>query len=173
MEENEKTKMKKGHECGGCGGCGGHGHGKTPPPVTEVPEPTDWETFAKYKAAELENYIKRTRDSVQNAFNDGRIQVLSNILPLGDTLAEAIKTGEGSGGNAPIQEGLEILMRKFDDTLQRLGVEEIPVKPGDAFDPYIHSCVSAAADSNNKVLEVWQKGYKFAGRVIRPATVKI
>ena len=134
----------------------------------EIPK-IDWESIAKYKAAELENYIKRTKDAIANAFNDGRTHVLMTMLPLGDSLGEAIKTVK----NPDDQKGLEILVRKFDAVLESLGMEEIPVAAGDTFDPYIHSCIAPAQDGNNKVLEVWQKGYKFAGRVIRPATVKI
>jgi|GEM_PF-1833433 len=162
-----------GHECGGCGGCGGHQRtaGPTKATVTQMtPEgPTNWEEVAKYKAAELDNYIKRTKDAIGNAFNDGRAQVLVQILPLLDALVEAQKTVQ----TAADKEGLEILVRKFEETLVRLGMEVIPVKKGDKFDPYIHSCMSAAADNNEKILEVYQKGYRFAGRVVRPALVKI
>jgi len=88
MEEKKKTTARprkeegQAHECGGCGGCGNHGHHEEP----------DWKSIAQYKAAELENYIKRQRDAVQNAFNDGRIHVLLSILPIGDSLSEAMKT---------------------------------------------------------------------------------
>lgn len=133
-----------------------------------APEPINWENIAKYKAAELENYIKRNRDSVQNAFNDGRQNVIMGILPFGDALAEALRTVKDESAT-----GIQILIRKFESFLRDLGLEEISVKHGDPFDPYVHSCIGESGTGENKVIDVLQKGYKFAGRVIRPAMVKI
>jgi len=156
MEENKKH----GHKCGGCGGCHSHPEPEMPP---------DWETLAKYKAAELDNYIKRTKDAVQNAFNEGRTHVAMSILPFGDNLGEAIKVVK----NPDDKKGIEILARKFDEILKGLGLEEIAVKVGDTFDPYIHACISACEDGTNKIALVYQKGYKFAGRIVRPALVSL
>ena len=168
----EKFKHHADHDCANCNGCG---NGKFAPSedidkgTNAGTEAINWENIAKYKAAELDNYIKRTKDAIQNAFNDGRTHVLMTILPISDSLGEAIKSVQ----NPDDKKGLEILTRKFDEILQGLGLEEIPVKVGDIFDPYIHACITSPSDNNNKILEVWQKGYKFAGRVIRPATVRI
>jgi len=165
MSEEKKPKAKRepkehAHECGGCGGCGAHGAHHEPP---------DWENIAKYKAAELDNYIKRTKDAVQNAFNDGRIHVLMTILPIGDSLGEALKTVQ----NKDDRKGLEILLSKFEGTLTALGMEELPVKIGDAFDPHIHQSITECECGENKIAEIYQKGYKFAGRIIRPAMVRV
>ena len=166
MEESKTKKTTKKadghvHDCanctGGCGGAGGHGH-----------KPPDWESIAKYKAAELDNYIKRQKDAVQNAFNDGRTHVLLSILPIADSLGEALKTVK----NADDRKGIEILKNKFEGVLMALGMEEIPVKKGDKFDPHIHNSITACEDGENKISEVLQKGYRFGGRIIRPALVK-
>ena len=132
-------------------------------------KPVDWENIAKYKAAELENYIRRSKDAAQNAFNDGRTHVLLSILPLTDSLSEAIKTVQ----NENDRKGIEMLSGKFNDVLRNLGIEEIPVNIGDNFDPHIHSCIVTSETGENKVREVFAKGYKFAGRVVRPAMVKL
>jgi len=138
-------------------------------PEKVVNEPPNWESIAKYKAAELDNYIKRNRDSVQNAFNDGRTNVIMGFLPFGDNLGEALKIIKDEND----RKGIEVLLRKFEAILVNFGLEEIPVKKGDNFDPYIHSAVAQGETDKNKVLEVLQKGYKFAGRIIRPAMVRI
>jgi len=136
-------------------------------PQVETP---DWESIARYKAAELENYIKRTKDSVQTAFNDGKAHVMMMILPLTDSLTEALKTVKADAD----RKGIEILARKFDGILKGLGLEEIPVKAGDQFDPFIHQSINQASEgAKNKIVEVYTKGYKFAGKTIRPATVRI
>ena len=132
-------------------------------------EVIDWEKIAKYKAAELENYIKRQKDAVSNAFNDGRTHVILSVLPILDNLRDAMNSMKDETD----REGVAMLGRKFESILSNLGVEEIVVKKGDVFDPYIHNCAATGESSEKKVVEVWQKGYKFAGRVIRPVTVKI
>ena len=146
----------------------------------EEAEPIDWESVAKYKAAELENYIKRQKDAVSNAFNEGRGQVLAAVLPVLDNFSDALKMakpkpdGEAAHQcNESLRTGIEMLKRKFEGILMGLGMEEIPTGRGDPFDPYIHQCVAAGENTDNKVKEIWQKGYRFAGRVIRPVTVKI
>jgi molecular chaperone GrpE len=47
---------------------------------------------------------------------------------------------------------------------------------GDAFDPHLHQAVAERADPDlpeHTVVEVYQKGYVLAGRVLRPATVVV
>lgn len=170
MEETKKATC----ECEDCRepcddgcdcGCGEDPIAKVP----KSPPAPDWESLAKYKAAELENYIKRQKDAVQIAFNDGRTNVLMTILPLVDSLYEAIKTVKDEND----RKGIEILTSKFEAILTNLGLEEIPVKTGDKFDPYIHTCVTVSEKTDNKIQKVWQKGYRFAGRIIRPTTVSI
>lgn len=142
-------------------------HEEKEPEIVDAP---NWESIAKYKAAELENYIKRTKDSVQSAFNDGKTHVVMQILPLGDSLIEAQKTIKSEAD----RKGIEILSRKFESLLTQMGLEEIKVSVGDTFDPFIHQSITQAeSGSKNKIVEVYNKGYKFAGKVIRPATVRI
>jgi len=154
------------------------GQGEEVEPEAEIPVPEpepeqkpkiDWESIAKYKAAEFENYIKRQKDSVSNAFNDGRGKVLMEFLPFGDNLAEAIKMIPG----ADERKGVEILLRKFNSIIENIGVEVLTVKAGDTFDPYIHQSINAGATGDNTVKEVLANGYKFAGRILRPAVVRI
>ena len=170
MEEKKKKFEHDAHEHEGCGcgdkgcGCGNH-EVKKEAKVEEV----DWQSIAKYKAAELDNYIKRNREAVNVAYNDGRASVIMNILPLGDSLSEAMRQIQSEAD----KRGIEILIRKFGALLEGLGLEEIAVNVGDPFDPYIHSSIGASEDGKNIVSAVYQKGYKFAGRILRPATVKL
>jgi molecular chaperone GrpE len=170
-------KFNETHFRGGGGkGCEGecNAHDKKPekPDGAEcsAKSAVDWESIAKYKAAELDNYIKRNKDTVSNAFNEGRTAAAMKIVPLVDALGEAIKSVQTETD----RKGIEILTRKFENVLGDLGIEEIAVKKGDKFDPHIHHAINEGAeDGQQKVVEVYQKGYKFAGRTIRAALVKI
>ena len=126
---------------------------------------------AKYERAELENFRRRNADNASRAYIDGQSSVVTQILPIGDTLTEAIKNAKQGYDTS----GIEILLRKFDETLESLGVEEIPAL-GQPFDPNVHNAVSVGECKKSKpdtVLEVWQRGYKLHGKVIRPSAVKV
>jgi molecular chaperone GrpE len=127
--------------------------------------------MAKYQKAEFENYKKRTAASVENAFTEGRAYVIVNVLPVMDSLLEAMKVVK----NPADREGIEILRRKFESILESIGLEIIPADPGTKFDPHIHNAVLAEKSNgpSGLRLEEWQKGYRLSGRVIRPSTVKV
>jgi len=128
--------------------------------------------IAKYQKAEFENYKKRERGNYEGAFNEGRAFAVMAFLPVFDAVAEAQKTIQGDEN----RRGIEILMRKFDDIMKSFGVAEIAASPGDKFDPYVHNSVAAEKVEGKPagtITEVWQKGYKLDGRVIRPSTVKV
>ena len=127
---------------------------------------------AKYEKAEFENYKKRERSTLDNAFNEGKTFVIINTLPVLDSLTEALKIIKGDEN----RQGIEILKRKFESILKGIGLEEIDAKAGVKFDPHIHNSVAVEKVKDKPpgtVLEEWQKGYKLGGKVIRPATVKV
>ena len=71
--------------------------------------------------------------------------------------------------------GIEMTARGFIETLRRLGVEEVP-GAGSPFDPREHEAVShmvSAAVLEPTVIEVFQRGYRLGGRLLRPAMVRV
>ena len=121
---------------------------------------------AKYYKAELENFKKRNEGLGSAMYQDGKIHVIMNILPILDSLNDALRTVSD-------KEGIEIVVRKFNQVLTELGVEEIPTDI--PFDPRLHNAVAAVKDDKppDTILEVWQRGYRINGKIIRPATVKV
>jgi len=127
--------------------------------------------LAKYQKAEFENYKKRERAGSEASFNEGRAFTIMNFLPIFDALNEAMKLVNNEN-----REGLEMLGRKFADILGKFGVTEIVTNPGDKFDPYVHNSVAVGASDKHPsgtVMEVWQKGYKMDGKVLRPTSVRV
>ena len=128
--------------------------------------------LAKYQKAEFENYKKRERGGYEAAVNEGRAFAIMNFLPVFDALTEAMKVISGDENRA----GLEMLRRKFEGILANFGVTEIEAKPGDKFDPYVHNSVAVGKNekqASGTILEVWQKGYKLEGRVLRATSVRV
>jgi len=128
--------------------------------------------LAKWHKAEFENYKKRNLDAIRNAHDDGRMASAKAILPLTDALIEARNTMRDPAD----VEGLEILIRKFDDIIGGLGLEEIPAGIGTPFDPNLHNAVAVEESSGkapDTIVQIWQKGYTLNNRVIRPTMVKV
>lgn len=121
--------------------------------------------------AEYDNYRKRTAKEKEGIYTDACEDVLKNILPVLDNLERASSV-EGSAED--IKKGVEMTLRQFKDSLEKLQVEEIPVNEG--FDPNLHNAVMHVEDDSfgkNEVVEVFQKGYRRNNKVIRHSMVKV
>ena len=122
--------------------------------------------------AEFDNYKKRNARLWQDAFSDGKSEVIVKILPIGDNLDAAL----GMITDEKTAEGIRLLKRKFDETLAGLEVTEInPV--GEKFDPNIAEAVMRAekadGEESDTVKQVFQKGYKLKDKIIRYAKVSV
>ena len=118
--------------------------------------------------AEYANYRKRVdRDrevSRENAIGG----VLNELLPLLDDINRAREHGELEGAFKTIGESLEA-------TCTKLGLETFG-QANEPFDPAVHEALTS--ESNDAVAEptvvsVYQVGYRYAGRVLRPARVAV
>lgn len=121
--------------------------------------------------AEYANYKRRTDQEKEQlgAFVKG--EALKVLLPGIDNLERAITSPDGP----EYRKGVEMVIRQFGETLTALGLEEIPAL-GETFDPELHNAVmreDADGVEPETVTEVYQKGYRLSGRVLRPAMVKV
>ncbi|MCL2587103.1 MAG: nucleotide exchange factor GrpE [Firmicutes bacterium] len=123
--------------------------------------------LAQFYKAEFENFKKRNADAVNKAYVDGKEVAVLQILPIGDSLQEALRTCEHD------REGIEVLIRKFAQILGGLGVEEI-VSIGQPFDPAVHHAIAVEeGEAPDIVIAEFQKGYKMGGKLLRAAMVKV
>jgi molecular chaperone GrpE len=123
-------------------------------------------------AAELENVRRRSEREITNAHRYGVEKLINSLVPVVDSLEEALRLADKSGDTG-MHEGLALTMKLFLDVFAKHDVEQLDPQ-GAAFDPQEHEAMSIQPSDdapNNSVLMVFQKGYKLAGRVIRPARV--
>ena len=122
--------------------------------------------------AEFDNYKKRNARLWQDAFNEGKADVILKILSIGDNLDAAL----GMISDENTAEGIRLLKRKFDETLASLEVVEINPE-GEKFDPNIAEAVmrveKSEGEENDTVKQVFQKGYKLKDKIIRYAKVSV
>lgn len=123
-------------------------------------------------AAEYDNFRKRSAREQSASYSGGMAFAIEKLLPVLDTLEMA--------ANAPTtdenyKKGVVMTLDKCAEVFRGMGVEEIPAL-GLPFDPTVHAAVmqqpSEDAESGT-VLQVFQKGYRLNGKVIRCATVVV
>jgi molecular chaperone GrpE len=122
-------------------------------------------------SAEYENYRKRTAKEKEGIYTDACEDVLKNMLPVIDNLERAANV---DGKAEDIKKGIEMTIRQFNDSLEKLQVSEISVTEG--FDPNLHNAVMHVEDSNfgeKEIVDVFQKGYLRGSKVIRHSIVKV
>ena len=121
--------------------------------------------------AEYDNYRKRTAKEKEGIYTDACTDVLKEILPVADNLERALAV---DGNVEDLKKGVEMTIKGFLNSLEKLGVEEIDTTNG--FDPNLHQAISVVEDANlntNDVAQVYQKGYKKGEKVIRYSMVTV
>jgi molecular chaperone GrpE len=123
--------------------------------------------------AEMENVRRRSSREVENARKFAVEGLLSDLLPVLDSLEKAVETAQNTAGAEAIAEGVELSLKLFSDSLGRFGVEQIDPL-GAPFDPQQHEAMAMVPNADaepNSVMEVMQRGYSLNGRLVRAAKV--
>jgi molecular chaperone GrpE len=118
--------------------------------------------------AEYANYRKRVERDREIARDVTVGGVLTELLPILDDVARAREHGELEGAFKTVGEALEVTCAKLG--LEMYGVADEP------FDPAIHEALTSETREGLDgpiVTSVYQRGYRHAGRVLRPARVAV
>ena len=125
--------------------------------------------------AEMENIQKRAERDVSNARKFGIEKFAKELLPVIDSIEQALKHEVKLEEAIAIKEGIELTGKMLVDILKKNGVEELNPK-GEKFDPNLHEAMAMIPNSefeDNTIFDVFQKGYILNGRVVRAAKVVI
>ncbi len=126
--------------------------------------------------AEFANYQTRTAKEKAARYADAVVDAVSELLPIGDNLERALKAEVQSEDAIKFKEGIEMVMKQFNDSLTKLKVEPIKAE-GEQFDPNLHNAVMHIEDESiddNTVVEDLMRGYIYNGeRVVRHSMVKV
>ena len=94
--------------------------------------------------------------------------VLAELLTVLDDIDRAKEHGEVVGGFKAVADS-------FEASVTKLGLEKFG-QPGEPFDPVIHEALTHTTlpdVEETTCVQVFQPGYRFAGRLIRPARVAV
>ena len=126
------------------------------------------------KAAEFENYRKRTLKEKADLILQGGEKTIKEILPVLDDFERAM--ADKSEDPAAIKEGMQLIFNKFQKTLESLGVKKIETENAD-FDVDFHESIALVPgmgeDKKGKVIDCVQTGYTLNDKVIRFAKVAV
>jgi len=118
----------------------------------------------KRAQANLENYQKEASKRMEDFAKFANREIIGEMIEVTDNLDAALQYAEGD-----IRKGLEQVIKKFDETMERYGVKKIVVNAGDKFDPILHEAVEGAGEVIDKLV---REGYKIYDKVLRPSRVK-
>jgi molecular chaperone GrpE len=129
-----------------------------------------------YKAAEFDNYRKRTIKEKAELLLNGAEKTVVAILPVIDDMERAIAEGQKTDDPVVLREGMELIFQKFQKVLEGLGVKKIDTEDKD-FDVDYHEAIAMVPgmgdDKKGKVLDCVQTGYMLNDKVIRHAKVAV
>ncbi|MFZ1321968.1 MAG: nucleotide exchange factor GrpE [Ignavibacteria bacterium] len=123
------------------------------------------------KAAEFENYKRRTDTEISNYIKYASENLIKELLPVYDDLGrsmDSVNKGETKDFDT-LKKGTALIYDKFKGVLEREGLKEIN-SVGNEFDVDLNSAMMQVPRDDvkpNTVLEVIEKGYKLKDKVIR------
>ncbi len=129
--------------------------------------------------ADWDNYRRRTAAERIAERERAAEKLVTNLLPVLDDMERAsehaAQNAEGDEKVTQFVEGVMAVHAKMLDILGKEGVEVID-PAGEPFDPLVHQAVGREENAeayDETVAQVYQKGYRMGGKVIRSAMVTV
>ena len=127
-------------------------------------------------AAEFDNYRKRMQREVEESRPRAQAELAGKLLDALDDLQRIADFDPETTSARALHEGAEMVERKLLRALEAAGLELID-SDGKPFDPMVHEAITTVPtevkDEDDTVADVFQKGYRFKGILLRPARVRV
>ncbi|UYO92803.1 nucleotide exchange factor GrpE [Pollutimonas sp. M17] len=123
--------------------------------------------------AEVENIRRRAQEDVAKARKFGTESFAESLIPVRDSLEAALALTDQTA--QAWKEGVEATLRQLNTAFERNLLKEVAPVEGDKFDPHVHQAISSVHSElpEGAVVQLLQKGYTIADRVLRPALVMV
>ena len=139
-------------------------------------EVQEWKNSYTRKLAEFQNFTKRKETEVSEMKKYASEGIIVKLLENIDNLERAENASAETKNFDALVEGVNMILRNLKYMLSEEGVEEIEAGEGVQFNPYEHQAMMTEEKDdldNDVIVQVFQKGYKLKGKVIRPAMVTV
>ncbi|HEV7461413.1 MAG TPA: nucleotide exchange factor GrpE [Solirubrobacteraceae bacterium] len=145
---------------------------------SKAAERDEYLALAQRAQADFENYRKRAARDVAAAEGRGTAKLARELLPALDNLALALAaavSGAETEHDRKLVEGIRLVENELSAALARVGIEAYSPE-GEPFDPELHEAMAkqpVEGAASGTVAEVYQRGYRQNGVVLRPARVVV
>jgi molecular chaperone GrpE len=136
-------------------------------------EINQYKKLALRKAAEFENYKRRTENDQLNLLKYAAESLIIKLLPTVDDLERSLEHMTDETDAQKIKEGIQLVYNKFMKTLDEQGIKKIE-SVGRPFSVEFHEALMQRADDSvppHTVIDELETGYMYKDRVIRHAKV--
>jgi molecular chaperone GrpE len=136
-------------------------------------EINQYKELALRKAAEFENYKRRTENDQLNLLKYAAESIIIKLLPTIDDLERSLEHMSEENDVQKIKEGIQLIYNKFVKTLEDQGVKKME-SIGKPFSVEFHEALMQRADDSvppHTVIDELETGYMYKDRVIRHAKV--
>jgi molecular chaperone GrpE len=123
-------------------------------------------------ASEFQNFRRRTEQQRVETYDLATAEAIRVLIPVLDDFERALKV---EAADREYVAGIELIHNRFFEALKKLGLEPMDSK-GQPFDPQIHHAVDMVETGDapdHTILEEYQRGYNYKGRLLRPAMVRV
>ncbi len=122
--------------------------------------------------ADFENFRRRAERDRSEYAQYAATEMVRDLIPILDDFRRAVKVETADKEYA---KGIELIDQRLFEALKKAGLEPIE-SAGKLFDPNLHQAVVRVQSEefpDQTVLEEFQSGYNFKGKLLRPAMVKV
>jgi molecular chaperone GrpE len=122
--------------------------------------------------ADFDNFRRRAERDRSDFIQFAAMDIVRDLVPVLDDFRRAMKVETADKEYA---KGIELIYQRLFETLKKAGLEPIEAA-GKPFDPNVHQAVERVHTDDYEdqtVLEEYQSGYNFKGKLLRPAMVKV
>jgi molecular chaperone GrpE len=126
------------------------------------------------RQADFENFRKRTERERHEEGRRGVERLMLDLIPVLDGFDRALR-GHEDPSYEEYRKGVILIRKQLWDALSRHGLQRVDAA-GKMFDPHIHQAIERVESieyPDGFVIDVFQDGYQFHGRILRPAIVKV
>src|SRR5581483_3757386 len=124
------------------------------------------------RQADFENYRRRFERERGEFFQFAAMELVRELVPVLDDFERALKV---ETPDKEYSKGMELIYQRLLGSLKKMGLEPIEAAGG-KFDPNVHEAVQRVETTDTEdqtILEEFQRGYNFKGKLLRPAMVKV
>jgi molecular chaperone GrpE len=126
------------------------------------------------RQADFDNYKKRIERERAEDFKRTTARLIEALIPVIDGFEQAL-AAHREAEYENYRRGFELIYKQLLDNITKLGAERVD-PTGKQFDPHLHQAMDRTETTEHEdgtVLQVFQPGYVFHGRVLRPAMVRV